>query len=135
MAGSQAFARIKKEIFDIVSRVPSGWVTTNGDIGRALSVQPRHVAYILTTLDDLDRETIPWWRVVAEGGAVGRHKRRDAQLLALRNDGVPLSGVGVVQDFSARRIPSLQKPPTAAFISAPEPDGRPPSRSRGMKSH
>jgi len=135
MSGSQAFARIKKEILHIVSQVPKGWVTTNGDIGRALSVHARHVAYILTTLDDLDRETVPWWRVVAEGGAVGRHKRRDAQMLALRGDGVPLSGVGVVQDFSARRIPSLQAPPAAPFAATAEQEGRPPSRSRGMKSH
>jgi methylated-DNA-protein-cysteine methyltransferase-like protein len=135
MANSAAYARIKSELVSIVASIPAGYVSTHGAMGRHLAVYSRHVAYILATLDEMERETIPWWRVVADGGAIGRHQRRDDQMARLRQDGVPLSGVGIVQELAERRVSDLSAPPAAPFPRRSDPAAAGPSRSRGMKSH
>jgi methylated-DNA-protein-cysteine methyltransferase related protein len=134
MAGSDAYARIKADVLAIASRIPSGRVATHKQIGTHLKVMPRHVAYILATLDDLERETVPWWRVVADGGAVGRHLRRDEQMQRLRADGVVLSPVGIVQDLAERWITDVTAlmAGTVKAISVVPEDAKP-SRSRGMR--
>jgi methylated-DNA-protein-cysteine methyltransferase related protein len=131
MANSAAFARIKADVIAIVERLPAGRVATHGEIGRHLAVFPRHVAYILATLDDDERERVPWWRVVADGGAVGRHLRRDDQIARLKADHVPLSAAGIVQELGERRVGDFTKP-IAARAATPAPTS-PQSRSRGSK--
>ena len=130
MAGSAAYARIKSDVMAIAVRIPPGRVATHKQIGVHLKVMPRHVAYILATLDDADRETVPWWRVVADGGAIGRHLRRDEQLQRLRAEGIVLSPVGIVQDLAECWIDDV-----AAMLAGtlkPRPP-RPRSRARGMR--
>ncbi len=126
--------RMQREIQAALAAVPAGYVTTAGDIGRHLAIQTRHVEHILAGLDETDRTT-PWWRVVADGGAVGRHTRRDAQIALLRSDGVPLSPAGIVQELVDRRVKNLTSPPAAAFAHPLTQPGAQPTRSRGMKSH
>ena len=70
MAKSPAFARIKSDVMAIVAALPQGRVASAADIGRQIDVPARHVAYILTTLDEGERAVSPWWRVVADGGAI-----------------------------------------------------------------
>jgi alkylated DNA nucleotide flippase Atl1 len=134
MASTPAFNRVKSDVAALVSRIPAGWVATQGDIGRHFSLFPRHVVTVLAALDETESKTVPWWRVVADGGAVGRHPRRDEQMFRLREDGVPLSGVGIVQELAERRVTNLDAPPAAPFARFATPSGAP-SRSRGMKSH
>ncbi len=117
MAGSPAYARIKADVLAIVGALPYGRVTTHALIGARLSVIPRHVAYILATLDDIDRDRVPWHRVVAQGGAIGRHKRRDDQISRLRAEGVPVSAAGIVAGLDGVVVTRL-----AAARS--RPDGR-----------
>jgi methylated-DNA-protein-cysteine methyltransferase related protein len=64
--GSPHFARIKREVLEIVAAIPPGRVATYKDIGDSLDVMPRHVAYILATLDPVDRAHIPWQRVISD---------------------------------------------------------------------
>lgn len=136
MANPPAFTHVKSSIVALVSRIPAGYVATHGDIGRHLALFPRHVVTVLAALDETESRTIPWWRVVADGGAIGRHPRRDEQMARLREDGVPLSGAGIVQELAERRVTNLSAPPAAPFERRADPAGAAaPSRSRGMKSH
>lgn len=112
MAKSPAFARIKADILAMVAGIPPGRVTTAADLGRQIDVPARHVAYILATLDEFERAATPWWRVVADGGAVGRHKRCDDQMAALRRDGVAVSAAGIVTDFFQYRVAVFPSPPS-----------------------
>jgi alkylated DNA nucleotide flippase Atl1 len=132
MANSAMFQRIKSDTLAVVARVPVGRVTTHGDLGRFLDVPAQHVVMILAALDDREREMIPWWRAVADGGAVGRYARRDDQIARLRNDGITLSPVGIVQDLADRRVKDLASPPPAIAVSADAIGAAKPSRSRGM---
>jgi len=68
VAGSPFYARIKRDVMAILASVPQGRVVTVADIGRHLDVVPRHVAYILANLDELERETLPWHRAVSSEG-------------------------------------------------------------------
>ena len=134
MAGSVAYARIKADVIAIVDRIPAGRLATHGAIGRHLAVVPRHVAYVLAMLDDSERETIPWWRVVADGGAIGRHQRRDDQMQRLKREGCAVAPAGIVQDFAARVVADVTAPGAAIAPAPTTADGKP-ARSRGMKSH
>jgi methylated-DNA-protein-cysteine methyltransferase related protein len=77
VAQSRAFARIKTDLIGLVRSIPAGRLTTSAAFGRHIDAVPRHVANILATLEEALRDTAPWRRVVADGGAIGRHKRRE----------------------------------------------------------
>ncbi len=66
MARSPFYARIKRDVLAILAVVPEGRLVTFTDAGRHLDVSPRHVAYILATLDAAEadgcRGTAPWPR-------------------------------------------------------------------------
>lgn len=129
-----ADARLRTDLAALLSRVPAGYVAAIGDVSRHLRAYQPHVAQILAELGDADATDAPWWRVVADGGAIGRHARRDKQMSRLRADGVPLSPAGIVQEFADRRVKDLTNPP-AAPLAPSHPSGIKPARSRGMKSH
>lgn len=105
MARSKAFLGIKRDVLRIAATVPAGAVTTFGSIGTYMSVIPRQVAYILATLTDDEQRSVPWYRVVGEGGKLGTRKqdalgRSQEQLLA---EGVVVQS-GVVAEFATRFI-------------------------------
>ena len=127
--------RNTSQLLALVSGIPTGYVCTHGALGRRSALQPRHVAHVLAPLGDADRAICPWWRVVADGGAIGRHVLRDEQIARLAGDGVPLSAAGIVQELAARRIDDLDAPPTSPFASPAAGAEAARSRSRGMKSH
>ena len=91
MAGSPAFAHIKADVLAIIAALPRGKVTSPTVIGVRLGIMPRHIATILANLGDDERDRVPWHRVVADGGAIGRHRHRDDQIARLRADGLPAS--------------------------------------------
>jgi alkylated DNA nucleotide flippase Atl1 len=72
MAKSKAFIGIKRDVCLIVSTIPAGRVTTFASIGTYMSVVPRHIAYILSTLTEEEQLTHPWHRVVGQAGKLGR---------------------------------------------------------------
>ncbi len=98
MAKSAAFARIKKEVLAIVEAIPSGKVSTYKAIGESLDVMPRHVAYILTTLSEVESEQYPWHRVVSDGGKITAPKLFDEQILRLNSENI-LCKNGKISDF------------------------------------
>jgi methylated-DNA-protein-cysteine methyltransferase related protein len=136
MARSAAYARIKTDVLAIVRGVPPGKIVTFDAIGQHLVVMPRHVAYILSALTDSERELVPWHRVVAKGGAIGRGPHRDAQFAKLVREGVSVSPAGIVQDMERTVVAllDLKSLGTAgAVLPQPAPLRAPTSRSRGMK--
>jgi methylated-DNA-protein-cysteine methyltransferase related protein len=126
--------KIKADILEVIRRIPAGRIATHGQIGAHLGISPVHIAAMMAAMDDADRATAPWWRVVADGGAIGRHAGRDAQMKQLRAEGVVVAPVGIVQELSERRVRSLAAPqPGAPLREEPALPSHPLSRSRGMK--
>lgn len=104
MAGSPAFARIKSEVMAVARAVPPGRVTTFAAIAQFLDVSARQVAYLLAMRNDEAREAAPWYRVVGEGGALGRPKRNgfgESQAELLAAEGVDVGPDGHVLRFDA----------------------------------
>lgn len=105
--GSPFYARIKGDVLAIARAIPEGRVATYAAIGAHLDVMPRHVAYILATLEPLERETVPWHRAVAADGTLGPAKaggRGDEQRARLAAEGVVVDGRGAVVAFAERAI-------------------------------
>ena len=98
MPKSAAFARIKNEILSIVEAIPPGRVTTYKAVGVALKVMPRHVSYILVTLNETDSE-LPWHRVVGDGGKITAHKLAQEQTRLLEFEGI-ICHAGTINDFT-----------------------------------
>ncbi len=98
MPKSAAFARIKNEILSIVEALPPGRVTTYKAVGVALKVMPRHVSYILVTLNEAESE-IPWHRVVGDGGQITTHKLVEEQTRMLEREGI-ICHAGTIKDFT-----------------------------------
>jgi methylated-DNA-protein-cysteine methyltransferase related protein len=105
MPQSEAYARIKRDVMTIARKIPPGRVTTFAAIGAFLDVVPRQVAYLLALRNDEDRESVPWYRVVSDDGALGRTPKSDAhgrsQAELLTADGI-LVDRGQVSDFEKR---------------------------------
>lgn len=104
MAASPQFARIKSDVLACVRAIPEGRVCEAGAIGDVLAVPARHVSYILATLEPLEADLAPWWRVVNRDGALSRANaaRHEDQINRLRQEGLGVMG-GRVMDFTLSR--------------------------------
>jgi methylated-DNA-protein-cysteine methyltransferase-like protein len=101
---SIAFEKIRSDSLSAVSHVPSGRVTTFKEVGRLLDVMPRHIAYILATLSEEERQTIPWHRIVSDGGALSKKQIASygkEQIRRLRDEGVRFSTDGRILDWES----------------------------------
>ncbi len=97
-----------ERVFTIVSQVPSGAVTTYGEVARALgSVKvARQVGYALAAIPE-GRRDVPWYRVVNALGRVhrpaddpgGREQRR-----RLRREGIEVDESGRIRRFAEVRF-------------------------------
>jgi methylated-DNA-protein-cysteine methyltransferase related protein len=105
--GSPFFARIKADVLRIVASVPAGRVVSFADLGAHLDVMPRHIAYILAQLPEIEKATLPWHRAVAADGRLGVPKA-DAdgtpQRALLAAEGAAFDPDGRITDFVARRV-------------------------------
>jgi methylated-DNA-protein-cysteine methyltransferase related protein len=102
MPKSAAFIQIKAGVIEITANIPVARVTTYSAIGKHLNVMPRHVAYILTTLSLEEKLELPWYRVVAEKGAISLGKLTDrhyAQIEYLKAEGVQFTAKNYLVDF------------------------------------
>lgn len=96
-----------ERVFELVKRVPSGQVTTYGDVAAALGMRSvaRKVGHALSSLP-AERDDVPWHRVVNAAGRISRpldttsgtHQR---DLLAV--EGSATDSKGRVLEFAARR--------------------------------
>jgi methylated-DNA-protein-cysteine methyltransferase related protein len=107
MAGSPFYARIKGDVLTIIAAIPKGKVCTFRSIGVHLDVVPRHVAYILSTLEPLEKVQYPWHRVVGYDGNLGKPKSAEtgesqSDLLAL--DGVLVVDNSIAASFAERFV-------------------------------
>ncbi len=59
MKGSPFYARIKAQVLQLTAAIPPQRICTYQSIGEYLDVVPRHVAYILSQLDDDDKLNYP----------------------------------------------------------------------------
>jgi methylated-DNA-protein-cysteine methyltransferase related protein len=102
MAASPFYARIKADVLMIVSSIPKGKVCTFSSIGEHLDVVPRHIAYILSTLDPLEKVQYPWHRVVGNDGDLGKLKSSEtgeSQSELLGVDGILVTGNSIAASF------------------------------------
>ncbi len=102
MAKSEAYARIKADVYAIARAIPVGQITTFVALGEFLDVVPRQVAFLLALRNDEAREATHWHRIVSDGGVLGRAKydafgRTQASLL--QADGLNVGPTGRVIDF------------------------------------
>lgn len=124
--------RSTARVIAALANVPAGRVVTLDVLARHLGGNRPGLVGLVATLRDDPSPDVPWHRIVAEGGAIGRHRWRDIQIARLREEGVSVSPAGIVEGLAERRVPDLSKP-----AAPPPPPAAPgtPSRSRGMKSH
>lgn len=90
-------------VFALVRQVPSGRVTTYGELAAALGNRnvARQVGYAMAAVTDAD---VPWWRVVAAGGRLTRPAADAArQAERLRAEGIEVLG-DRIRDFAQRRF-------------------------------
>jgi methylated-DNA-protein-cysteine methyltransferase related protein len=81
--------------------MPVGSVTTYKAIGNHLDVMPRHVAYILATLQEPVLSAIPWHRVVAENGKLASGKASFEQRKLLIEDEHNFDADGRIVNFQS----------------------------------
>ncbi|MBS0240012.1 MAG: MGMT family protein [Proteobacteria bacterium] len=127
-------SRPKADLLTLLRHIPLGRVTTAESLAGEIGIPAPLAATMLAQLTDDERDLVPWHRVVAKGGAIGRGLHRDQQFARLVREGVMVSPAGIVQDLARHLLVSLD---AASLKSAsrvePPAEGRPPGRSRGMK--
>ncbi len=133
------FARIREHVLQLTSAVPEGRVCTFQSMGEYLDVMPRHVAYILSQLEDDEKFVYPWHRVVSGDGSLGSPKKNPdgtTQAELLRAEGLLISGNRVESSFERVFIPAEALPSglprQTRPADAPVPQSRraPPVRKR-----
>ena len=141
MPTSPFFARIRKHVLQLTAAVPEGKVCTFQSIGEHLDVMPRHVAYILSQLEDSEKLVYPWHRVVSSDGSLGRPRRNPdgtSQAELLRAEGLVIAGQRVAIGFERVFVPADQLPSGLPRqrrpANAPSPKtGRKPARRTAKK--
>lgn len=133
IARSPVERRAAADLLVLVAVIPPGRVATVELIAQNTGVLPQVIVTLLNSLTDDERQCVPWHRVVAKGGAIGRGPHRDQQFAKLVREGVPVSPAGIVQDMARVAVTALDtsRPVKAASDATPPP--APLSRSRGMK--
>jgi methylated-DNA-protein-cysteine methyltransferase-like protein len=131
--GSPFFARIRGDVLRIVEAVPAGRIVTYAEVGMHLDVVPRHVAYILSMLSEMEKASIPWHRAVAADGRLGVPKSGaggGSQRALLAAEGAAFDPDGRITDFVARRVEVAALPHGVPKQTPPAdaPKARPASR-------
>lgn len=120
--GSVAYARIRADILALARSIPPGRMTTYGALAGWIDISARQAAYLLATLTPKELESVPWHRVVQEGGVVSRTRpvRFAEQVERLAEEGVVVDGAGQVQAWDvvsvslealASGVPRQVRPP------------------------
>lgn len=133
-AAAPAHTHIKAKLLAALCKVPLGRVVTYETLAASLVCVPRLVETVLGRLSEDERETVPWHRAVAKGGAIGWGPLRDAKFQRLIREGVAVSPAGIVQDVARAAMTDLTGAPGLQKESRQNADPQAPlSRSRGMK--
>ena len=83
----------REEVYALVTQIPSGRVSTYGDVAAALGSPraARQVGFALARLDRVRAEQVPWHRVINARGTIsgrGDLVRPELQRVLLEQDGV-----------------------------------------------
>jgi methylated-DNA-protein-cysteine methyltransferase-like protein len=123
-------------LLSLVRAVPTGRVTTFDMLAEKLGEPPALVQLRLARLTEDERDLVPWHRVVAKGGAIGRGPHRDQQFARLVREGVQVLPAGIVHDMPRFLVSfDATSPERPKQPETPQQTSQPLSRSRGMKSH
>jgi methylated-DNA-protein-cysteine methyltransferase related protein len=125
---SPFFIRIREHVLQLTVAVPEGRVCTYQSMGEYLDVMPRHVAYILSQLEEHEKFVYPWHRVVGGDMSLGVLKKNPdgkSQAELLIAEGISVSGNKVLSSFeqvfvAAEQLPSglaRQKRPADAPVA------------------
>lgn len=122
---SSAFARIQVDVLRLAAKIPRGLVTSAQLLGQVIDVPARHVAYIISRLNEAQRDKHPVHRICGLKGEV-----KDWQVPALARDGVAVTASRVVQ------WPELCFEWSAAAVKQAKPSRttRPPEHAREVTS-
>jgi len=122
-------------LLTLVRSVPSGRVTTYDALAEKLGEPVGLIRSRLSQLTEEERDLVPWHRVVAKGGAIGRGPHRDQQFARLVREGVLVLPAGIVHDMPRFVIATFDSAPSIQSPKSETPTAPALSRSRGMKSH
>ena len=105
IVGRVVTAGFHERVYDMVSRVPRGRVSTYGDIATLLGSPrvARHVGFALAALAD---PTVPWHRIINARGQIsfkGDTVRAEQQRARLEAEGITFTDSGKVVDFKGLR--------------------------------
>ena len=92
-------------VYDVVRRVPRGWVTTYGDVASALG-SPRVARHVGWALAALYEDDVPWHRVINARGRISirdEHGRASTQQRLLVEEGHSFTRSGTLEHFSDHR--------------------------------
>ncbi|MBM5822053.1 MAG: hypothetical protein FJ082_06220 [Cyanobacteria bacterium K_Offshore_surface_m2_011] len=135
MPASPFFARIREHVLQLTAAVPEGRICTFQSMGEYLDVLPRHVAYILSQLEDNEKFVYPWYRVVSGDGSLGSPKRNPdgtSQAELLRAEGILVSGNRIATSFEFAFVPAGQL--QSGLPKQKRPPDAPAPRSRRSRS-
>jgi DNA transformation protein and related proteins len=124
MSKSPAFERIQRDILRLCAAIPAGRVCTYADLGAVLDVPARHVAYIVSRLDDAMRLQHPVHRLVGAGGKLPAKPAALAQQLA--SEGITIHHGGVKNLTAVQFVPDAATARSAQL----ERTTRPPEHAR-----
>lgn len=102
MPNSPFFARIRAQVLQLTESIPEGKICTYQSMGEYLDVMPRHVAYILSQLEDHEKYVYPWHRVVSSDASLGTPKKNPdgmSQAELLRDEGLLVSANKLSSSF------------------------------------
>lgn len=119
--------RTLAQLAPLLAAVAPGCVVTHRMVASALGTTIPRVMQIVAGLA-AHETALPWWRIVADGGAIGRLSHRDAQIEKLKAEGLLVSPAGIVQGLAGRIAGAPDAGPFPVHSS-----GTAPSRARGMK--
>jgi len=122
---------VKSDLLKLLRTIPLGRVASPECLAGELGVTAPLIVTMLAQLNEDERELVPWHRVVAKGGAIGRGPHRDQQFARLVREGVVVSPAGIVQDLERHMISGFDDVPLLKNAQPETPKTG--SRSRGMK--
>jgi methylated-DNA-protein-cysteine methyltransferase-like protein len=67
-------SELKKAIFSIVSQIPEGKVMYFGQIADMVGTTARVTGFVMTGMNEVEMQQLPWYRVVAKDGFISSIK-------------------------------------------------------------
>jgi DNA transformation protein and related proteins len=129
MASSPAFERIERDTLALAASIPRGKICTYEALGAAIDVPARHVAFIVSRLDDAQRQKYHTHRLVGKAGKLPAKPIDNAALL--QAEGLRVSAGAVLDWEAALHVPRASSRPANPDTVKVARTTRPPEHRRG----